>query len=56
MLRVDVEQEPIADVEHLRRRRAGRGEAQHGVRAVAVVVDELLAHRGHAGARAPARS
>ena len=48
MLRIDVEEQPIADLEHLRRRRAGRGEAQHRVGAVAVIVDELLAQHRHA--------
>ncbi len=44
MLRIDVEQQAVADRQHLRRLRARRGEAQHRVRAVAVLVDQVFAH------------
>ena len=49
MLRIEVEEQAVADGERLRRRGAGRGEAQHRVRAVAVVVDQLLGDLRRAG-------
>ena len=43
MLRVEVEEQAIVDGERLGRGGARRGEAQHRVGAVAVLVDQLLA-------------
>ena len=43
MLRIEVEEQAVVDDERLRRGRARRGEAQHRIRAVAVVVDQLFA-------------
>src|SRR3954468_7179905 len=59
MLRIDIEEQTVADFERLRRRRTAREEAQHRVRAVAVIVDQLLesvaqcSHPGIAALRYP---
>ena len=53
MLRVEIEEQAIVDGERFGRRGAGRGKAQHGVGAVAVLVDEVpgdLRRAGRVGA------
>ena len=57
MLRIDIEEEAIVDGERLGRGGARGDEAQDGVRAVAVVVDQLCVTRfSHGAPAAPKRS
>src|SRR5579871_5662861 len=48
VLRIEVEEQSIADIELPRRQRAAGRKGDHGIAAVAVAVDELIVHRPHA--------
>ena len=47
MLRIDVEEQPVAHFQHPGRGRAVRSETQHGIGAIAVIIDKMLANGRH---------